>query len=323
MKNRTKTVLSVVLCAILFTVFTIPLTGCGEAKKYEAAAALAESGDWEAARAAFAALEDYEDSSDRVTVCDYEIAKEAMDEEEYEKAEEILTRLGEYEDSADLLKEARYQHAVQLYENGEYEKADEIFTDMIHYKQSYHYDLLSYIQYDPKAFIDEFYEGVNSFFKNNDYPIKMIKPEGQNSAFTNFFVIPDEDDDVDATKYWVNVYVGAAKKDGSPLNDGSINRISVTGASFSGKDKDIEDMLTSMIVTSIVITEMLTGFTNTEALNKEITDGLFAQYPSNVGQSNSVSEEYMGFSRTFMMDRIDRKNIATYYSMDIPELITK
>lgn len=68
---------------------------------YAEAAQLLESGDYEAAIAAFEALGDYEDSPAQCQTARYAYAREKMDEKAYDIARDQFLLLGDYEDSAE------------------------------------------------------------------------------------------------------------------------------------------------------------------------------------------------------------------------------
>jgi tetratricopeptide (TPR) repeat protein len=82
-----------------------------------------ENGNFENALTMFDKIQDYRDSADKITACEYEIAKDYMENGEYLEASEYFDELGDYEDSKELYKECLYQQGKMCSVNGEYADA--------------------------------------------------------------------------------------------------------------------------------------------------------------------------------------------------------
>ena len=95
-----------------------------------------ESGDYEAAGAAFAEMEDYKDSSALITECDYQIAIGLMENGEYDKAIEAFKNLDRYGESEQNILKATYMKATYLSDNEKYEEAITVFESINNYKDS-------------------------------------------------------------------------------------------------------------------------------------------------------------------------------------------
>ena len=103
---------------------------------YEYAVTLKSNGDYVAASAAFEALDGYKDSADQAKECSYEYAVDLKDAGDYEAAIKVFMFLGEYKDSNDQVQECTYSYAVSLKENGDYESAISTFEVLNGYKDS-------------------------------------------------------------------------------------------------------------------------------------------------------------------------------------------
>ena len=81
---RTRAVIRrlVVLCLVLSCLL---LCGCAS-QDYKKAKSLLEQGDYAGAAEAFEALGDYQDSTDQLTECRYQLALTAMEQGDYEGA---------------------------------------------------------------------------------------------------------------------------------------------------------------------------------------------------------------------------------------------
>ena len=113
---------AVICCIIVFV-----LTGCSQWPWhiYTEASSLMESGDYEAAMKLFLKIPNYEDSSSRVSECQYYLGIEAMGSEDWETAISCFTGL-EFENSEELLDEC-------ITEQGMTEHADyDFLEDMEH-----------------------------------------------------------------------------------------------------------------------------------------------------------------------------------------------
>ncbi len=123
------------LFAALLLALCLCLCSCKSAD-YDKAMEHFEAGNYEAARDAFTALADYEDSSEMVKKCDYQMAAALMEEENYQEALTRFQTLGDYEDSAEMVLQCRYALAETALEARDFETALEGFTELGTYRDS-------------------------------------------------------------------------------------------------------------------------------------------------------------------------------------------
>ena len=151
-QKRNKTIgMIAVACVMLVIAITLVVTqSVIPGNHYEAAAALAENGQYEEAIAAFEALGNYKDSVQRVESCKQAILEEQylaavalMKEGKYEEALTAIQALSGYKDSdemrndiEELQKKAAYDMAVILEENGENAMAAIAFGKMGDYQDA-------------------------------------------------------------------------------------------------------------------------------------------------------------------------------------------
>lgn len=95
----------------------------------DAEAAFAD-GDWETARAFYAAAGGWEDSAEKVQLCDYRRASELLDAGSYEEAEALFSSLGGYRDAADLVLDCRFERACALESAGALSEAALLFDTL-------------------------------------------------------------------------------------------------------------------------------------------------------------------------------------------------
>ena len=105
-------------------------------KKYEAAAALEEQKDYNAAAQAYKALDDYKDSAEKVLECSYMNAAALEEKGEYEKAAAAYTALEEYKDSTTRVNACRYELAKAALDAKDFDGAKQQFTDLADYGNS-------------------------------------------------------------------------------------------------------------------------------------------------------------------------------------------
>ena len=121
-------ILIAIFVAVLLT-YLIPKS------HYDEAAAMLENGQYDDAVAAFAALEDFGDSADRITEAKYRKALALMEEEKFEEAIAAFEIVIDYEDAEDRIIEANYRIALRTLENGDYPAALEQLTMLGDYKE--------------------------------------------------------------------------------------------------------------------------------------------------------------------------------------------
>lgn len=109
---------------------------CKNKANYLDAKSLLETKEYEKAAAAFADLENFEDSAELAVEANYLFAKELFAEGNYSKALELLKGLAKenYKDSADLLQEVTYQYAIVSFEKNNFEDAYNSFISIPEYK---------------------------------------------------------------------------------------------------------------------------------------------------------------------------------------------
>ncbi|MBR5713876.1 MAG: hypothetical protein IKX58_03665 [Clostridia bacterium] len=322
MKNTFRSIVAIIMCITICAAFTLPLTGCGEAKKYEAAAALAESGDWEAARAAFLELGEYEDAADRVTVCDYRIAKEAMEAEDYESAEEAFEALGDYEDCAELLTECRYKRALKLYEDEEYADADAIFSEMKDYEDSLHYSTVCRLKYDLDKYLDEIADTINTEFKKEDLPYTLVLTDdlANDDGHRAYIVVPNGSDQLDTTGYDVYLIFDHTDSEGMSTGEGQVNTFTVMGDLDSYTEEGFEKMFTMFLSTAMVLKGAVTEDDDYEAIAESFNseyEKLFSQVTAS--ELVEIKDQYMGYDTVSSM-LVSGRAVRSVYCMSVPEL---
>ncbi len=103
----------------LVLVLALSLCACDSAD-YKKAVELYDSGDYEAAKALFLELGDYEDSAEMVIDCDYQQALKFMEDGEYKNARNLFVALGDHEDcKARAVVAARYMLVDYVQQQGE------------------------------------------------------------------------------------------------------------------------------------------------------------------------------------------------------------
>ena len=123
----------IVICIAVVTKVIIPNSN------YNAAVALMDSKDYEAAIASFEALNGYKDSKEKILECNYQKALSLVDAGEYDKALTLLTDLGGYKDSAVQINDVhqkQYDHANDLEEAGNLQDALKQFEALGTFKDS-------------------------------------------------------------------------------------------------------------------------------------------------------------------------------------------
>ncbi len=103
---------------------------------YESACALVESEKFAEARVIFESLGDYKDCATKISLCKYSEAEATLESGNFDEASKLFTELGEYGNSADMIKECSYRKAASLVENKEYESAVSLYKDLGKYSDS-------------------------------------------------------------------------------------------------------------------------------------------------------------------------------------------
>ena len=112
--------------------FLQPLTALHDSNlvDYVAAGEALSAGDYEGAKAGFAALSGYMDADTMVLEADYRRAEALLDAGEYDEAAKVFASLAELEYSDALNKsiDAEYQKGIYLLNNGDYVRAGAVFA---------------------------------------------------------------------------------------------------------------------------------------------------------------------------------------------------
>ena len=127
----------VIAAGLVIELFVIPN------RKYTAAVARMESGNYTEAIAAFEAMAGYKDSASMITECEYRIAARLMETGHYEDAITAFEALADYKDSTvkiseceNAILELQYSEALALMAAGEYEPAISAFNALAGFKDS-------------------------------------------------------------------------------------------------------------------------------------------------------------------------------------------
>lgn len=104
--------------------------------QYRSAVELMENGDYFEARSAFENLNGYNDSEEKILECYYRLAMELMENGDYSEAQSAFGELKGYNDSAEKILECQYLCAIELMEEGDYESAFEKFEEAEGYSDS-------------------------------------------------------------------------------------------------------------------------------------------------------------------------------------------
>ena len=120
---------------LLICSLTLSMTGCDKLD-YRKAIKLYNAGSYEAAADMFYGLEDYEDSKELYTSCQYWIAANLAQQGNYEEALPRFLKLGEYENSAQWVTECKYQLALAAFEEERFTDAQALFLEIPDYQQA-------------------------------------------------------------------------------------------------------------------------------------------------------------------------------------------
>lgn len=85
--------------------------------KYNKAESHFENGDYEEAIEIFTSLDDFKNSSAKISLCKYELANEYIYDGEFESAHELLSELDDYKDSKTLLREVSWEIMYKFLKN--------------------------------------------------------------------------------------------------------------------------------------------------------------------------------------------------------------
>ena len=123
---------------LLICSLTLSMTGCDKLD-YRKAIKLYNAGSYEVAADMFYGLEDYEDSKELYTSCQYWIAANLAQQGNYEEALSRFLKLGEYENSAQWVTECKYQLALSAFDEGHFGDAQALFQEIPDYQQAKEY----------------------------------------------------------------------------------------------------------------------------------------------------------------------------------------
>ena len=121
-KKKAGKIIALIL-ALLCGGTAVAMPALKNSKAYKAAEKILESGDYEAAQAAFAELGDYKDAPEQVKECLYRQAQALYEQGEVDKAAAIWKTLGDYADSAERMAAVDAEKAAAAKDAEEAEKA--------------------------------------------------------------------------------------------------------------------------------------------------------------------------------------------------------
>lgn len=137
-KRRNRRRLTGVIAAAVVVAAVAVLWGL-PALRYQNAKQLQQSGQYQKASEAFAAMGGFRDAQEQATACRYQEAvklQEAGDLDSLAKAQEIYTGLGEHEDCQDRLNQTLYAIGEAYYADGQYDQAADRFQTLGEYEDS-------------------------------------------------------------------------------------------------------------------------------------------------------------------------------------------
>lgn len=210
MKTLIKSALLAVLCLSLLL-----LSGCASSQ-YKDALALMEAGDYSAAAAIFAELEDYKDAEDQLSLCKQKISyQEALDylnAGDYDQAFNCFSMLGVFEDSAEKASESLYLKAGELFDSGFYSEAAELYSQLGEYSDSAERHLESQYLYAENLISRYSYERARSILSSlGSYRDCTDKIAGIDAALS-------EQSAVNSASVGEVVYFGSFEQDNDPDN---------------------------------------------------------------------------------------------------------
>lgn len=123
---------------LLVCSLTLSMSGCDKLD-YRKAIKLYNAGSYEVAADMFYGLEDYEDSKELYTSCQYWIAANLAQQGHYEEALPRFLELGEYENSAQWVTECKYQLALAAFGEERFADAQALFLEIPDYQQAKEY----------------------------------------------------------------------------------------------------------------------------------------------------------------------------------------
>lgn len=116
--------------AVVLVTYLIPK------RDYEAAEALLENRQFDEAITAFAALEDFGDSADRIPEVKYKKAVDLLEQEKFDEAVPVFESVMTYEDSEVMITESKYRKALKILESGAYTEALHQLEALHEYKET-------------------------------------------------------------------------------------------------------------------------------------------------------------------------------------------
>ena len=135
-KSRLLMILIPAVGLFLVIALMIGLFWVSPAIKYNQAMDMMAAGAYPEAMVAFAELEDFKDSPQKVLECEYAYGLKLMEMGAYPEAISVFAFLGNYQDCPAQIIECNYRAAVDLLESGKYPEAIEAFTKLDGYRDS-------------------------------------------------------------------------------------------------------------------------------------------------------------------------------------------
>ena len=166
-KRNKKIFLSVSIpLAILAVLFVIALiTYLIPQSKYEDAEAMAANGQLDEAVAAFAALEGFSDSAERIPQVKYQKGEYLLETEKFDEAVAVFEEVIEQEGAEEQIVEAKYRKAVKTLESEAYTDALRQFEALGDYKECAEHIALCYFELGLKAVEEDDLETATAYYE--------------------------------------------------------------------------------------------------------------------------------------------------------------
>lgn len=183
-----RNVLRVITVIVLEAIIAISLFGCNSSD-YKKAMNYYNNSEYESAIAIFEKISDYEDSSEMIIKCKYDMAMKQIEDGDYENAKTIFKELAGYENSSDMVKECDYKQATKYMDEGKYKDARELFISLNKYKDSS--ELI--VESAKKMFID-YVKANAAIISNNSKNLSPAQDDNLSISVKNDRIVIDDKD---------------------------------------------------------------------------------------------------------------------------------
>lgn len=190
----------IVIFVIALIIYLIPQS------KYEDAEAMVANGQFDEAVAAFAELEDFSDSAERIPQVKYEKGVYLLENEKFDEAVAVFEEVIEQEGAEEQITEAKYRKAVKTLESEAYTDALQQFEALGDYKETAENIELCYFELGMKAVGEDdlktaqaHYEKVSDAQKTElqaafcDKGIEFYEAGDESRALEYFTLVTEED----------------------------------------------------------------------------------------------------------------------------------